>query len=77
VHELAVTPDTARAMALRVECTRLALRASQVELLSAKGAGFVAPHAAQRRARQAPFFLVWSCPGPVAQGVMDDLLSGI
>src|SRR5262249_60794539 len=77
LHALAVAPDAEAALALRVECTRLALRASQVELLAAKGAGFVAPHPAQRRARQAQFFLVWSCPVPVARGVLDDLLAGL
>jgi butyryl-CoA dehydrogenase len=68
----ATLPETT--MAIRVECTRLALRATQTLLLIAKGGGFVTPHPAQRLARQALFFLVWSCPRPVAAGVLDDLL---
>jgi butyryl-CoA dehydrogenase len=63
-------------IALRVECTLLALRASQTALAAAKGTGFVAPHPAQRRARQALFFLVWSCPRPAAEGILARLLPG-
>jgi hypothetical protein len=39
----------------------------------AKGTGFVLPHPAQRWARQAHFFLVWSCPQPAAEGLLADL----
>jgi alkylation response protein AidB-like acyl-CoA dehydrogenase len=74
LHELAVgTSDSAQTLALRVECSRLALRATQVCLTVAKGAGFVAPHPTQRWARQALFFLVWSCPRPAAEGLLEDL----
>ena len=65
--------DSDRTMALRVTSTQLALRTSQAGLMVAKGAGFIEPHAAQRRARQALFFLVWSCPRPVAEGVLAEL----
>jgi alkylation response protein AidB-like acyl-CoA dehydrogenase len=77
LHDLAASPDPDRALPLRADCTRLALRATQAALLAAKGAGFVAPHPAGRWARQALFFLVWSCPRPVADGVLTDLLAGI
>jgi alkylation response protein AidB-like acyl-CoA dehydrogenase len=78
LHELAaVTPGPEQALALRVDCTRLALRATQMALLAAKGVGFVTPHPAQRWARQALFFLVWSCPRPVSEGVLSDLLTGV
>ncbi len=74
LHELAVgTADAAQTMALRVECSRLALRATQASLTVAKGAGFVAPHPTQRWARQALFFLVWSCPRPAAEGLLEEL----
>ena len=59
---------------LRVAATNLALGASQAALTASKGAGFLAPHPAERLARQALFFLVWSCPRPVAGGVLDRLL---
>ncbi|MFL5328274.1 MAG: acyl-CoA dehydrogenase family protein [Gemmataceae bacterium] len=75
LHELAsmpALPDTI--VDARVECTRLALRATQAHLTAAKGAGFVAPHPAQRRARQALFFLVWSCPRPAAEGLLAELV---
>ncbi|MCY2950025.1 MAG: acyl-CoA dehydrogenase, partial [Planctomycetota bacterium] len=52
-------------LAARVECTDLALRATQAALLVAKGAGFVDSHPVGRWARQALFFLVWSCPWSV------------
>ena len=61
-------------MALRVDCTLLALRASQTALTTSKGAGFIAPHPVQRWARQALFFLVWSCPRPAAEGILARLL---
>ena len=63
-----------RTLALRVESTKLALRATQAALMVAKGAGFLVPHPTQLWARQAMFFLVWSCPRPVTEGVLEDLL---
>lgn len=66
--------DREAVLALRVRATRFALRATQAALVVAKGAGFVAPHPVQRWARQALFFLVWSCPRPAAEGLLDDLL---
>ncbi|MFL5342478.1 MAG: acyl-CoA dehydrogenase family protein [Gemmataceae bacterium] len=74
LHALNDTPDPQQTLALRAECTSLALRSTQAALLAAKGSGFVVPHPAQRWSRQALFFLVWSCPRPVAAGVLDDLL---
>jgi len=78
LHVLAVVPaPTPEAtVAIRVDCTRLALQATQVAMTVAKGAGFVAPHPVQRWARQALFFLVWSCPRPAAEGVIGFLLPG-
>jgi butyryl-CoA dehydrogenase len=61
-------------VAIRVNCTRLALQATQVAMTVAKGAGFVAPHPVQRWSRQALFFLVWSCPRPAAEGLIGSLL---
>jgi butyryl-CoA dehydrogenase len=75
LHALAAqTPPAEAVIAIRVDCTRLALQASQVAMTVAKGAGFVAPHPAQRWARQALFFLVWSCPRPAAEGLIGHLL---
>jgi hypothetical protein len=50
------------------------LRATQACLAVSKGAGFVRPHPAQRWARQALFFLVWSCPRPAVEGVLAHFL---
>jgi hypothetical protein len=69
-----VEASPADVIALRVECTLLALCATQTALVAAKGTGFVAPHPAQRWARQALFFLVWSCPRPAAEGILARLL---
>jgi butyryl-CoA dehydrogenase len=75
LHKLVVeAPKPEEVFDLRVTCTRLALQASQVALTVAKGTGFVAPHPAQRWARQALFFLVWSCPRPAAEGLIGHLL---
>jgi butyryl-CoA dehydrogenase len=60
--------------ALRANANTLVLRATQAALTAAKGVGFVRPHAAQRWARQALFFLVWSCPRPAAEATIGYLL---
>jgi alkylation response protein AidB-like acyl-CoA dehydrogenase len=56
---------TMDASELRRQVNSLVLRATQAALSAAKGAGFVADHPAGRLAREALFFLVWSCPQPV------------
>ncbi len=58
---------------LRAAATGLALRSTQAALTAAKGAGFLSDHPAQRWARQALFFLVWSCPRPAAEALFDFL----
>jgi alkylation response protein AidB-like acyl-CoA dehydrogenase len=55
---------------LRARANALVLRATQTALTAAKGTGFVRPHPAQRWARQALFFLVWSCPRPAAEATV-------
>jgi alkylation response protein AidB-like acyl-CoA dehydrogenase len=75
MHELAVAvaapPESATA--LRAGANSLVLRATQTALTASKGAGFVRSHPAQRWARQALFFLVWSCPRPAAEATLDSL----
>jgi alkylation response protein AidB-like acyl-CoA dehydrogenase len=74
LHDMArSTPADDMVLAMRVESTRLVLRATQAGLAVAKGVGFVVPHPAQRWARQAQFFLVWSCPQPVSSALLADL----
>jgi alkylation response protein AidB-like acyl-CoA dehydrogenase len=58
---------------LRGRANALVLRATQAALTASKGAGFVHPHPAQRWARQALFFLVWSCPRPAAEATIAHL----
>lgn len=58
---------------LRGRANRLALRASQAALTAAKGAGFVQGHPAGRWCREALFFLVWSCPQPIANAHLCEL----
>ena len=67
-------PDPA--MVLRGKANTLVLRATQTALTAAKGAGFLKQHPAQRWARQAMFFLVWSCPRPAAEATLAYLVSG-
>ncbi len=55
---------------LRANANQLVLRATQAALTASKGTGFVRPHPAQRWARQALFFLVWSCPRPAAEAML-------
>jgi alkylation response protein AidB-like acyl-CoA dehydrogenase len=71
---LLAQPSADAVLALRTDCTQLAVRAAQAALVVAKGAGFVAPHPAQRWARQALFFLVWSCPRPVSTDILAELM---
>ena len=66
--------DPAEATDVRVQANALVLQATQAALTAAKGMGFVRPHPAQRWARQALFFLVWSCPRPAAEGTLAHLL---
>jgi alkylation response protein AidB-like acyl-CoA dehydrogenase len=58
---------------VRGRANALVLRATQAYLTARKGTGFLRTEPAQRWARQALFFLVWSCPGPVAQATIRDL----
>jgi alkylation response protein AidB-like acyl-CoA dehydrogenase len=65
---LATTPSE-----LRQQANSLVLRTTQAALQAAKGAGFVADHPTGRWAREALFFLVWSCPQAVAQANLCEL----
>ncbi len=58
--------DAEAAGRLRAQSNSLVLRATQAGLVAAKGAGYVAGHPAGRWCRESLFFLVWSCPQPVA-----------
>lgn len=66
--EQAMTPAAIRGVA-----NDLVLRSTQAYLTARKGSGFLREEPAQRWARQALFFLVWSCPGPVAGAAIRDL----
>jgi alkylation response protein AidB-like acyl-CoA dehydrogenase len=63
-----ITPETAAA--LRGKANTLVLQATQTALTASKGAGFLRQHPAQRWARQALFFLVWSCPRPATEATL-------
>lgn len=71
---LASDPSPDEILSLRADCTLLAIRSTQAALLFAKGKGFVKPHPVERWARQALFFLVWSCPRSVTEQVATGLL---
>ncbi len=58
---------------LRQHANSLVLRATQAALSAAKGAGFIATHPTGRWAREALFFLVWSCPQPVVDANLCEL----
>ncbi len=66
-------PEAPPSASIRVEANALVLRATQAYLTARKGSGFVKTEPAQRWARQALFFLVWSCPTPVARAAIRDL----
>ena len=58
---------------LRGNANRLVLRSTQAALTAAKGAGFLDDHPVGHWCRQALFFLVWSCPQPIAQAHLCEL----
>ena len=66
-------PDAPTPAAIRAEANALVIRTTQAHLTARKGSGFLLTDPAQRWARQALFFLVWSCPRPVAQASIRDL----
>jgi alkylation response protein AidB-like acyl-CoA dehydrogenase len=71
MHQLAEgggTPE--QATGLRARANALVLHATQAALTASKGTGFLHTHPAQRWARQALFFLVWSCPRPAAEATL-------
>ncbi len=71
LHRLAREGADAQAASnLRAKVNALVLRATQFALAAAKGSGFLRSHPAQRWARQAMFFLVWSCPAPALDATL-------
>jgi hypothetical protein len=58
---------------LRGKANSLVLRATQAALTVAKGTGFAADHPVGRWAKEALFFLVWSCPQPVLEANLTEL----
>jgi alkylation response protein AidB-like acyl-CoA dehydrogenase len=66
-------PDALPPAEVRARANALVLRITQAYLTARKGSGFLRSDPAQRWARQALFFLVWSCPGPVAQAAIRDM----
>lgn len=65
--------DAATPSQVRAQANALVLRATQAYLTARRGTGFLRSEPAQRWARQALFFLVWSCPAPIAQAAIRDL----
>jgi butyryl-CoA dehydrogenase len=65
--------DSPTPAVVRGQANALVLRLTQAYLTARKGSGFLREDPAQRWARQALFFLVWSCPSPVAQAAIRDL----
>jgi len=74
MHHLAQGNGSAEAaVALRSRANTLVLQATQAALTVSKGTGYLRQHPAQRWARQALFFLVWSCPWPAAAATLASL----
>jgi alkylation response protein AidB-like acyl-CoA dehydrogenase len=73
LYRLAQGGSPEEATALRGRANALVLQATQAALAASKGAGFLRDHPAQRWARQAMFFLVWSCPRPAAEATLAHL----
>lgn len=71
VGRTVTTPNTKES--IRQRANSLVSRASQAALAAAKGSGYVVGHPAGRWCREALFFLVWSCPQPVAAANLCEL----
>jgi butyryl-CoA dehydrogenase len=67
-------PGAGSASQIRSAANTLVLRSTQAYLAVMKGTGFLKSEPAQRWAKQALFFLVWSCPTPVAHAAIRDLV---
>jgi alkylation response protein AidB-like acyl-CoA dehydrogenase len=76
-HNSVPTPgNPSPAVALRARANNLVLWSTQAALTAGKGSAFLRHHPVERWARQALFFLVWSCPWPAASATLDYLASG-
>jgi len=69
----AAAGESCDAGSIRGDANRLVMRTTQAAMTAAKGAGFVNGHPVGRWCREALFFLVWSCPQPVATAQMCEL----
>ncbi len=67
------SPGAPTSAMIRGQANAQVLRLTQAYLTARKGSGFLREEPAQRWARQALFFLVWSCPSPVARAAIRDL----
>jgi alkylation response protein AidB-like acyl-CoA dehydrogenase len=70
LHRLTEVAPGEAAVVLRARANTLVLSATEAALTASKGTGFLLQHPAQRWARQALFFLVWSCPWPAAAATL-------
>lgn len=70
---LAIGNEVCSTGELRHRANRLALQSTQATMTAAKGAGYVHGHPAGRWCREALFFLVWSCPQPIANAHLCEL----
>ena len=59
---------------LRADLNALLVRLAGVLMTIAKGSGYLRGRTAQRLAREAMFFCVWSAQNPVREGTIDRLL---
>jgi|HubBroStandDraft_1064217.scaffolds.fasta_scaffold176343_1 alkylation response protein AidB-like acyl-CoA dehydrogenase len=66
----------AAAPRVRASCHDLAIRITQSTVALYKGSALLMDHPAQRLAREAMFFLVWSCPDPVIDCTVNVLSEG-
>lgn len=73
LQRLMTGQESIAAPELRRRANSLVLRSTQAALQAAKGAGFANEHPAGRWAREALFFLVWSCPQVVVEANLCDL----
>lgn len=75
ILEFCDNPQSGGADQIRQNANSLVLRATQTAMGVAKGAGYVAGHPVGRWCREALFFLVWSCPAPVLESNLCELVS--
>ena len=74
INEPSNAPSPEAVASVRGRCNELAGRMTHAAVTLYKGSALMIDHPAQRLAREALFLLVWSCPSPVIECTLKELI---